>query len=258
MTDQPNGLQTIADRYGVSLDAIRHLVDALQAGNGTMAQFNHRELGGFGQWSSGGMTMIGNMFDAELKARVGALCSTLAEALPAVGFPITSVTSDAWWPQHLGRPATSGSQNGLRYAYFPHAQRLAIAMDGNVILYGTAGQHITGVSQQQGGTGGLRFSGPDGAIPLESLRRIDDDRGESFVSSSTSTELDTPVQRDTTLQPKPFTPEPIHRVEAGPARAQSPADEVLTTLERLAELQRKGVLTEAEFSSKKAELLARL
>jgi hypothetical protein len=33
---------------------------------------------------------------------------------------------------------------------------------------------------------------------------------------------------------------------------------VLTTLERLAELHRKGVLTDQEFTAKKAELLSRL
>ena len=39
---------------------------------------------------------------------------------------------------------------------------------------------------------------------------------------------------------------------------RSSADNVLATIERLADLHARGVLTEAEFATKKAELLARL
>ena len=46
-----------------------------------MAQFNHPDLGGMGQWSQGGMTQVGDMFNQTLKERVGALCSTLAGQL---------------------------------------------------------------------------------------------------------------------------------------------------------------------------------
>jgi hypothetical protein len=47
------------------------------AGGGTLAQFNcnHPELGGNGQWMSGGMTMVGDMFNYGLKATVSGLCS---------------------------------------------------------------------------------------------------------------------------------------------------------------------------------------
>jgi hypothetical protein len=34
-------------------------------------------------------------------------------------------------------------------------------------------------------------------------------------------------------------------------------DDVLTTIERLADLNKKGVISDAEFSEKKAELLSR-
>ena len=56
LTDQ--GLQKINDlaqRYGVSTDAAMTLLQALRNSNGTMAQFDHRELGGAGQWMPGGM-----------------------------------------------------------------------------------------------------------------------------------------------------------------------------------------------------------
>ena len=39
----------LSTRYGVSADAVRAMLEAVRLGNGTMAQFNHRELGGGGQ-----------------------------------------------------------------------------------------------------------------------------------------------------------------------------------------------------------------
>jgi hypothetical protein len=61
----PEGQQPVielAQRYGVSVDAVMTLLHALVHGKGTMAQFDHRELGGRGQWMSGGMVMVGNMW----------------------------------------------------------------------------------------------------------------------------------------------------------------------------------------------------
>jgi len=66
------------------------LLQALLNSNGTMAQFDHRELGGAGQWMPGGMTMVGDMFNHGLKAKVDGLCSELSQLLamqPFVPFP---------------------------------------------------------------------------------------------------------------------------------------------------------------------------
>ena len=71
----------IADRHGVSLDAVLTLMRAINAGGGAQAQFNHPDLGGMGQWSRGGMVMVGDMFNNGLKALVDALCNDVAEAL---------------------------------------------------------------------------------------------------------------------------------------------------------------------------------
>eukprot|EP01035_Chromulina_nebulosa_P010581 gene10581-14206_t len=71
-------LNDIAARHGVSFDAVEHLLRAVMAGQTTQAQFNHPELGGMGQWSQGGMTMIGDMFNNGLKARVDGLCNELS------------------------------------------------------------------------------------------------------------------------------------------------------------------------------------
>ena len=91
LTDQ--GLQKIYDlarHYGVSTDAVMTLWQALLNSKGSMAQFDHRELGGAGQWMPGGMTMVGDMFNHGLKAKVDGLCSELSQILamqPFVPFP---------------------------------------------------------------------------------------------------------------------------------------------------------------------------
>jgi hypothetical protein len=46
------------------------LLQAVVNGNGTMAQLGNWELGGNGQWMQGGMTMVGDMFNYGLKAKV--------------------------------------------------------------------------------------------------------------------------------------------------------------------------------------------
>ena len=73
----PNTIDDIAKRHGFSTAAVRAMAEALRRGGGRMAQFNHPDLGGMGQWSAGGMVMIGDMFNNDLKARVDALAKDL-------------------------------------------------------------------------------------------------------------------------------------------------------------------------------------
>ncbi len=221
--DHVTGLQTLADRHGVSLDAVRHLVQALERGHGRMAQFDHPDLGGMGQWSAGGMTMVGRMFDDGLRARVASLCTELAATLPAEGFAATAA-AQAWWPGDLGHPSATGSQNGMRYAYFPGSRRLAVEEASGVAVYDTGEHDISGVSQANGL---LRFTGSGGPIALDRLKRIG---------------ADTPPPGTATLEP-----------DTTPG-----SGDILATIERLADLHARGVLTADEFQAKKAELLGRL
>src|SRR5258705_10689462 len=91
LTDQ--GLQKINDlaqHYGVSADAVMTLLQALLNSKGTMAQFDHPELGGAGQWMPGGMTMVGDVFNHGLRAKDDGLRSGLSQTLaiqPFVSFP---------------------------------------------------------------------------------------------------------------------------------------------------------------------------
>ncbi|KQT11947.1 hypothetical protein ASG40_08140 [Methylobacterium sp. Leaf399] len=264
MTDQSfeaaGELQALADRHGVGLDAVRHLAQALEAGHGAMAQFNHPDLGGFGQWSTGGMIMIGQMFDTALKARVAALCDELSRSLPALGR--TGAAAGQWWPANLGRPSTSGAQNGLRYAYFPESRRLAVESDGALSLYDTGIHDISGVSLSQGGGTRLRFSGRGGPVELDQLTRLD---GQAPPRPPESRPPESRPPESRPPEPRPFYPDPVVPMAPAPEAPPEPAPapetaggDVLATLEKLAALHAKGVLTEAEFSSKKAELLARL
>jgi len=91
LTDQGRQrIDELAQRYSVSSDAVMTLLGALVNSNGNMAQFNHPELGGGGQWMRGGMTMVGDMFNYGLKSKVDGLCSELSQLLaqqPFVPFP---------------------------------------------------------------------------------------------------------------------------------------------------------------------------
>lgn len=77
----------------------------------------------------------------------------------------------AWWPQDLGAPASSGSQDGMRYAVFPEARRLLVERDGRITTYDSGEHRIGGVSQQEAGR--LRFEAEGGPVDLDSLRRLD-------------------------------------------------------------------------------------
>jgi len=198
LTDQGRRiLDEIAGRHGVGGDAVLALVEALISGGGTQAQFNHPDLGGMGQWSQGGMTMVGDMFNNALKYRVDALCSELAALLRSdPGLMATSSQSqnqsggtsgDArsvslfvggaagsgnWWPQDLGIPSSTGAQNNLRYAMFPAVRRLAIDVNGAVTVYDTGDHLISGFSQQQGGDQTLTFTSQFGLVRVSDLPTV--------------------------------------------------------------------------------------
>jgi len=148
----PLNYQQLAEKHDVSLSVVQHLAQAITDGDGTIAQFNHPELGGMGQWMSG-MVMIGDAFNLTLKSKVSALCEELAQAYrngQITSQPLTTLMMQSqWWSAKLSNPSISGGQNNLRYAYFPQHRRLIISRDHQETIYDTASHIITGVSQQQ-------------------------------------------------------------------------------------------------------------
>jgi len=257
MTSQltPTASRTVEDltqRHGLSRDAVLHMLDALHRGGGTMAQFNHPEFGGNGQWMQGGMTMVGDMFNNQLKVTVDSLCRDLNGLLASQPFersasdgaPTSSGLSGAWWPADLGVPAASGAQNNIRYAYFPGPRRLAVETGGTLKLYDTGEHHIQGVSQQQGGASTLSFSSQLGSVSLADLPEV----GRAPATPKPSPGAASP-------SPQGTGPAPSTDVVNGAPDDQAA---ILATLEKLGELHDRGILSEAEFSAKKAELLKRL
>jgi hypothetical protein len=264
LTDQ--GWQTIsrlAQKYGISTDAVMTMLQAVANGHGSMAQFCHGELGGAGQWMRGGMTMVGDMFNHGLKAKVDSLCNDLSQLLdeqpfvaPASvtphswqgetqqqqpgGYGVGHVSlfvpqpsgSGSWWPAGLGSPNSVGGQNNVRYAYFAGARRLAVDVNGHVTVYDTLDHQIGGVSQQQGVDSSVTFTSQHGTVSVASLPVV--------------------PFGDAQLSPPGSTPP---REEPSPSPA---APDILAAIERLAELCKKGILSQDEFTTKKAELLSRL
>lgn len=174
-------VEQIATRHDVPQEAVAEALKALRRGNGTMAQFSHEAFGGMAQWSKGGMSMVGDMFNRATEARFDAVMADLAHGF-AEGVdagdrpdgPDTDVQSEAAkWPADLGAPASSGSQNDMRYAFFPSSRRLIIESDRGRKIYDTGEHQITGVSQQQSGSRSLRFSSPNGDVAVETLKAVE-------------------------------------------------------------------------------------
>lgn len=238
-----NIVNDIAQRYGLSQNAVVHMLIAVNNGGCTMAQFNCPELGGSGQWMRGGMTMVGDMFNNGLKATVDNLCNELANALGSTQmFPVIPAGqpgSHQWWPGDLGQPFSSGAQNNIRYAIF--RGRLAVEVQGSVTVYDTLDHQIGGVSQQQGGDSSLTFSSQYGTVSTSSLPIISG----PGMAPAPQTNFANPAQ---TPKPAPQNP---------PAQTVNQAD-VFQLLEQLGRLRDAGVLTQQEFDAKKSELMARI
>ena len=247
----------IAQRYGLACESVLAMLFAVNAGGGTMAQFSIPELGGSGQWMRGGMTMVGNMFDNALKARVDALCSELAQLLATTPvFPASTTdhqvgfTSTNWWPADLGVPSASGGQNEARYAIFPSTQRLAIQINGVTKVFDTGEHQVGGVQQQQGaGDGSVSFTSQFGTFDVSGLPEL---RTQQVAETPTAAPAPR-YQSDPTPPPAPQTqtPEPA----SGPS---GDAAAIVADIESLAGLHQRGILSDEEFATKKAELLGRL
>ncbi len=179
--DDDEAVAKCALRHSISEEAARAILLSLRQSGGAMAQFNHPELGGMGQWSRG-MTMIGDMFNDRLRAKVEALAADLSEYVrtcpsdariePDVSYHASSKLAGSWWPAELGQPSSVGGQDNLRYAIFRSAGRLAIDDAGRLSVYDTADHIINGISQSQAGDATLTLHSQHGIIHVSDLRRV--------------------------------------------------------------------------------------
>lgn len=275
-------ISAIAQRHGFSFEATLSMLDSVINGNGSMAQFNHYEFSGSGQWMRSGMIMISDMFNNNLKSRIDGLCYELSELVasqpdllrsgsfqsqnqggqaqnnqsqgnyqrapsggsqqqnssgpvgPASLFvPPPAGSSGEWWPAGIGWPNSTGAQNNARYAYFQQARRLAIEINGTVTVYDTLDHQIGGFSQQQSYGGSITFSSQYGLVSVADL---------PVISINGIPQA-----------PAPFAPsQPASQTTAGDG------GDIFAMIGKLAELHAQGILSDNEFATKKAELLARL
>jgi hypothetical protein len=79
---------------------------------------------------------------------------------------------ESWWPKELGQPSTSGSQNTLRYAFFPEKKRLLVEQDGKRTTYDSGSHHIDGVAQQDSQTRSVTFTSQNGTVNLNALSQV--------------------------------------------------------------------------------------
>lgn len=241
-------VQHIAARHSFSPEAVTHMLWSVWNGNGSMAQFSHWEFGGSGQWMRGGMTMLGDMFNNQLKGRVDSLCSELSQLLASRSDLVPPAPAAVtWWPAWMGSPNATGAQNNTRYAYFANSRRLAVDTGGDVWVYDTLDHQIGGFSQQQGSGGGMTFSSQYGTVNLGSLPVVLRN-GQDVQAAPAAAPSPAPA-------PAAYSAPAVQTPAAPPA---GDAGAIFAAIERLGELQTKGLLTEQEFSTKKAELLARL
>jgi hypothetical protein len=176
-------IDRMTKRHSVSPAAVEVVLAALRSGGGRMAQFSHAHFGGMSQWSPG-MSMVGDMFNTPLKAKLDALCSDLASHLDSsegpggegsgsdrVSYRSTARLGD-WWPAGLGRPGAVGAQNNLRYATFPETRRLVIDDGGAVSVYNTGAHRIFGIAQAQSSDQTLSFTSQDGLVRVADLSKV--------------------------------------------------------------------------------------
>lgn len=279
----PEGQQVInnlALQYNVSTDAVMHLLQSVINGNGTMAQFNHPELGGSGQWMQGGMLMLGDMFNNGLKNTVDGLCYALSDLVSqqpnllqtgsfqsqsqgdslqanynnssqqqndsgplgpvSLFIPPPEGSSGNWWPADLQFPNSTGTQNQMRYAYFADICRLAIEVNGHVTVYDTLDHQIGGFGQQQSAGSSISFSSQYGLVDVSNLPIISVDG--------------IPVQTDPEMAPATNFLSSDETID----QSTFQSTDIFTKIEKLANLKEQGILSDDEFQTKKAELLSRL
>ena len=115
---------------------------------------------------------------------------------------------------------------------------MAVESNGQVWVYDTQDHQIGGFSQQQGLGGSILFSSQHGTVQLSSLPVV-------------SIDAQAPIPPSPAIGPA-LSPAPVHHAPS------TPETDIFSTIERLGDLNAKGILSNEEFAQKKAELLGRL
>ncbi|MCW0181688.1 MAG: SHOCT domain-containing protein [Zavarzinia sp.] len=283
----------IAQRHGFSPDAVASMLGSVIDGNGSMAQFNHPEFAGSGQWMRGGMIMLSDMFNNYLKGRVDGLCTELSNLVANQPDLIRtgSFQSQSQGGQYQGGPYQNsqyqGSQGGggmeagfgaaslfvppppgqganwwpadLGFASSTGAQndvRYAYFADSRRLAIATGG-HVTVYDTLDHNIGGFsQQQSYGGSLSFTSQYGLVDVAGLPVVSIDGQAP---PAPPQPVYAPPVYAP-PVSMPPAFESPAPAPAAEgdIFAAIEKLAALHAKGILTDQEFGAKKAELLSRL
>jgi hypothetical protein len=174
-------VERMAKRHSVSPAAVQVVMTALRSGGGRMAQFSHADFGGMSQWSPG-MSMVGDMFNTQLKAKLDALCSDIAAHLDASGaaggadLPRTKSATvqcriGGLVAGRIGEAGRGGCSERSSIRGFSETRRLVIDDRGTVSLYDTGHHRIFGVAAQSGDRT-LSFTSQDGLVRVADLPRV--------------------------------------------------------------------------------------
>jgi hypothetical protein len=144
-----------------------------------MAQFSHSDFGGMSQWSPG-MTMVGDMFNSNLKSKLDAICTVLATY--AAETPLTdrgngredgevsyqsSRERSSWWE----RLVQSAHRMTFSMQFSPALedwQSETAAMS----KFTTLNHRIFGVAQAQSAAQTLTFNSQDALVRVSDLRKV--------------------------------------------------------------------------------------
>ncbi len=261
----------LSQRHGFSTDAVTHMLIAVLNGNGSMAQFSHPEFGGSGQWMRGGMIMLGDMFNNNLKGRVDTLCSNIADIL---GSQPGLLQSGSFQSQSQGNsdPLNAGSALSP-----PTVQNQFSGVTPLPSPLFVPDPHATwwpadlGAPSASGSQNAMRY-----AYFANARRLAVDAGGEVWVYDTQGHQIGGFSQQQGSNNSITFSSQfgtvnlsslpvvtrnenPVAPISVNsPSPTTNSASDVYSAIERLGDLKSKGILSDEEFAAKKAELLARI
>ncbi len=272
-------INDLAQRHGFSPEAVSNMLEAVIAGRGGMAQFDHPEFGGSGQWMRGGMIMLSDMFNNYLKGRVDGLCNDLAilvanqpDLIGGGGFQSQSQSGGSGQQQQSGYGG--GQQQNGSGPIGPASLFVPPAPGTSGDWWGADLRWPTSTGSQND----VRY-----AYFAQARRLAIDIGGRVTIYDTLDHQIGGFSQQQSVGGSLAFTsqyglvevarlpvvsvngappPAPAPTVSATPpAQANPPSGDggdVFALIERLADLHAKGILSTEEFAAKKTELLSRL
>ena len=151
-----------------------------------MAQFSHADFGGMSQWSPG-MTMVGDMFNNDLKSKLDFICTELASHIAEASSELVNDdrpdaaevsyrSAGAQRPMVARRSRNSefrGCAERPALRRLSETKRLAIQDGRQIVVYDTGDHKIFAVAQAQSRDQTLTFTSQTGLVRVSELPKLD-------------------------------------------------------------------------------------